>query len=227
MPVPPGFPPLDPDFRLPVTNPARRRWLSWAARGVYGTCAAAVAWPAARFLAAPLSAAPAGAVTDRAVKLSDLAPGVPRLVAVKGGRTDAWTRYERQTVGRAWVIRATGVDVPPENTELRVFSSVCPHAGCQVSGAVELATRKFEGADGDEGADGEVVSVDDGLLCPCHGAVFSETGRPLPLADGRPNPSPRGLDPLNYRLVKDDDGAWWVELEYRRYEPGSAGRVEV
>ena len=205
-----------------MTNPARRRWLSWAARGIYGTCAAAVAWPALRYLAAPLSARADGPVSDRAVKLSDLAPGVPKLVAVRGERTDAWTRHDREIVGRAWVVRETAADVPPEKTELRVFSSVCPHAGCQVSGTVKLnGERRFEGR---EAPGGEVVAGRAGLLCPCHGAVFAPTGEPLPLPGGRPSPSPRGLDPLEHFLVQNDDGTWWVEIQYRRFEPGAADR---
>ena len=207
-----------------MTDPARRRWLAWGARGVYGVCAAAVAWPAAKFLAAPLSAPAAGAVTDRAVKLADLAPGVPALVPVVGERTDAWTRYPKRTVGRAWVIRTSPASVPPGETTLRVFSSVCPHAGCQVSGTVD-AEKASGGTAKEEG--GEVVPSADGLLCPCHGAVFAADGRALPLPDGRPNPSPRGLDPLDWRLVEDGAGTWWVELDYRRFEPGAADRVPV
>ena len=203
-----------------MTNPARRRWLAWAARGLYAACAAAVAWPAGKFFAAPLAAPPAGPVVDRAVKLSDLAPGVPKLVAVRGGRTDAWTRYEDQVVGRAWVVRLSDADTPLEEVELNVFSSVCPHAGCQVSGTVP--------ADGSGPAAGGGLAADArGLLCPCHGARFTAAGAPLPLADGRPNPSPRGLDPLDYTLATGDDGTVWVEVAYRRFAPGTADRAAV
>ena len=206
-----------------MPDAARRRWLAWAARGVYGACAAAVAWPAGKFFAAPLSAPPAGPVVDRAVRLADLAPGVPKLVAVRGGKTDAWTRYDDQIVGRAWVVRLSGEDVPDDDAELRVFSSVCPHAGCQVSGRVpadEIGERTAGGS-------GELAAAADGLLCPCHGAVFAATGEPLPLPGGRPNPSPRGLDPLEHRLVAADDGTVWVEVQYRRFAPGAADRADA
>ena len=204
-----------------MTNPARRRWLAWAARGVYGACAAAVAWPSAKFFAAPLAAPPAGPVVDRAVKLSDLRPGVPKLVAVRGGRTDAWTRYEDQVVGRAWVVRLSGEETPIEEVELNVFSSVCPHAGCQVSGTVPADEL------GDAAPAGGLAADAGGLLCPCHGARFAATGEPLPTAAGGPNPSPRGLDPLDYTLAEGDDGTVWVEVEYRRFAPGVADRAEV
>jgi len=194
-----------------ATEPGRRRWLAWAARGIYAACAAAVAWPAAKFLSAPLAVPPVGPVRDRAVKLSALRPGMPQLVPITGESVDAWTRHPAVTVGRAWVIRSTAKDVPAEQSVVKAFSSVCPHAGCQVSGKVETdADPKTEG-----------------LLCPCHGAVFGLDGDPRPTLDGRPNPSPRGLDPLACELVQDDDGAWWVQIEYRRFRPGDAERIAV
>ena len=187
----------------------RRNWLAWAARGLYAACAAAVAWPAGRFLLAPLSEPPAGPVRDRAVKLSALAPGVPKLVPITGESVDAWTRHPAVVVGRAWVVRTSPEGVEPP--EVRAFSSVCPHAGCQVSGTVDPdADRRPEG-----------------LLCPCHGAVFAPDGDRRPTVDGRPNPSPRGLDPLACELVEDDDGAWWVEIEYVRFRPGTADRIAI
>ena len=97
---------------------------------------------------------------------------------------------------------------------MRAFSSVCPHAGCQVSG---VAAR-------DQPGGGLEVEA---LLCPCHGAAFALDGDRLPLPDGRPNPSPRGLDPLACALVEDEAGVWWVQIEYRRYRPGAAERIEV
>ena len=212
-----------------MTNPARRRWLAWAARGVYGACAAAVAWPTARFLAAPLGAPPERPTLDRVEKLSALKPGVPKLVAVTGESVDAWTRHPARTVGRAWVVRTSPAGVAPEKAELRAFSAVCPHAGCLVSGTVDAGATSGADPSGAAGvAGGEVVPHADGLLCPCHGAVFAaDDGSRLPLPDGRPNPSPRGLDPLACEAVEGEDGTWWVQLEYRRYRPGAAGRIEV
>ena len=195
----------------PATGAASRRgWLAWTARGLYAACAAAVAWPAVRFFAAPLAAPVAGPVVDRAVRLADLAPGVPTLAPIAGESVDAWTRRPDQVVGRAWVLRTSPAGVDPPGVEVRAFSSVCPHAGCQVSGIAE------------ESGDGAGA-----LLCPCHGAAFALDGDRLPLPDGRPNPSPRGLDPLECELVEDEAGVWWVQVKYVRYRPGTPERIEV
>ena len=183
----------------------RRTALGWLARGLYAACAAAVAVPAVRFLAAPLGRKAGGAVRGRAVQLSMLKPNEPRLAAIRGPRTDAWTRFADEIVGRVWVVRTSPASVPPEDARVEVFSSVCPHNGCQVQ---EARGR--------------------GYLCPCHNARFTADGSPAPLPDGRPNPSPRGLDPLEYAVVRDDEsGRWWVEVEYRRFETGTSERVPV
>ncbi len=221
---PPVTPPVTPPSEAPsVEGPVveaprsgRRRWLAWTARGLYAACAAAVAWPATKFFTAPLSAAPAGPVRDRAVKLSDLAPGVPKLVPITGEAVDAWTRHPAVTVGRAWVVRNAASNVAPADLnpaagDVTAFSSVCPHAGCQVSGTVPAAN----------GADTA------GLLCPCHGAVFALDGAPRPTLDGRRNPSSRGLDALPCELVEDDDGDWWVQIEYTRFRPGTAEQIKI
>ena len=201
----------------PATGAASRRgWLAWTARGLYAACAAAVAWPATRFFAAPLAAPVAGPVVDRAVRLSDLAPGVPTLAPIAGESVDAWTRHPDRVVGRAWVLRTSPAGVDPPGVEVKVFSSVCPHAGCQVSGTLT--------------PDADAPAADaraEALLCPCHGAAFALDGDRLPLPDGRPNPSPRGLDPLECELVEDDAGVWWVQVKYVRYRPGTAERIKV
>ena len=205
-----------------MADPSRRRWLAWAARGVYGACAAAVAWPIGRLLSSPLTAPPVGPVTDRAVRLADLVPGEPTLVSITGERVDAWTRHPDRVVGKAWVIRTSPADVPAAEADVRVFSSTCPHAGCQVSGVVPAAPTRETPEPGD--APGDAAG---GLLCPCHGAVFGLDGRRRGTPAGGVNPSPRGLDPLDHRLVEDDDGTWWVEIEHRAFRVGTPDREPV
>ena len=191
----------------------RRTVLGWLARGLYAGCAAAVAVPALRFLTAPLSKNTGGTVRGRAVQLAQLKPGEPRLAAIRGPRSDAWTRFEDEIVGRVWVVRTSPAGVPPDEVRVDVFSSVCPHNGCQVREA------------GSAGGGGDTLS---GYLCPCHNARFAADGSPAPLPGGRPNPSPRGLDPLDHAVVRDDDtGRWWIEVEYRNFEIGTAERVPV
>jgi|HubBroStandDraft_6_1064221.scaffolds.fasta_scaffold1144003_1 menaquinol-cytochrome c reductase iron-sulfur subunit len=56
----------------------------------------------------------------------------------------------------------------------------------------------------------------DGFTCPCHASRFGAGGEVL---DG---PSPRALDPLATRIA---DG--FVEIDFRRFRPGGAERVEA
>ena len=80
--------------------------------------------------------------------------------------------------------------------ELRVLSGVCPHMGCAVN------------------------VVASGFACPCHRSRFQPNGDIAPSNDGKANPSPRGLDPLPYRVE-----AGQVEVQWVQYEPGTPERV--
>ncbi len=82
--------------------------------------------------------------------------------------------------------------------DFRVLSATCPHLGCSV--------RPSGG----------------GYLCPCHRSSFTVEGGLLPHADGTPNPAPRGLDPLEWRVR-----AGTLEVRWVRYRTGTADRVPV
>lgn len=62
--------------------------------------------------------------------------------------------------------------MPPIVSAHRVFSSICPHLGCQV----------------------EWVGDQRHFFCPCHGSVFEEDGSLLK------GPAPRGLDYLDSKV---------------------------
>ena len=62
--------------------------------------------------------------------------------------------------------------MPPKAGAHRVFSSICPHLGCQV----------------------EWVGNQQHFYCPCHGSVFAEDGSLLK------GPAPRGLDYLDSKV---------------------------
>ena len=184
----------------------RRTFLIWFSRAVYAGCAAVVAGVGARFLAAPMSSAAAtsGPVRRRIATLDSLPIGEPQLRDVRGVRQDAWTRYPEQVIGRVWVTRTGPAEAPPERAQITVFNASCPHSGCPVQKAAET-----------------------GYLCPCHGAKFQPDGARVTDVEGYTNPSPRGMDPLDHRLVKDEaTGRWWVEVEYQEFEVGLAERVE-
>jgi Rieske Fe-S protein len=184
----------------------RRTFLIWLGRAVYTTCAAAVAVPVARFLAAP-AATPAGggSLRRRVARLDALPVGEPQLLSVVGTRQDGWTRHAEQVVGRVWVTRKGPAGAPPSEAKLTVFNVACPHNGCPIQQAAER-----------------------GFACHCHGACFTPDGERIPInSNGRKNPSLRGMDPLPHAVVKDEaTGQWWVEVEYKEYETGLAHRIE-
>jgi Rieske Fe-S protein len=74
----------------------------------------------------------------------------------------------------------------PAAGNVRVFNATCPHAGCSVS------------------CEGERY------LCPCHNSAFNLDGSKLLSSSGRANPSPRGLDTLEYEIKNDEI---WVEFK--------------
>jgi len=77
-----------------------------------------------------------------------------------------------ETSQEVWVIKHSP-------TEATVFSPICPHMGCRSNWNAE--SKKF--------------------ICPCHGSIFSITGK----VEG--GPSPRALDTLTYKI---ENGALYV-----------------
>jgi menaquinol-cytochrome c reductase iron-sulfur subunit len=86
-----------------------------------------------------------------------------------------------------WVIRHSA-------DEVTVFSPICPHLGCHYDW--DAQARQFR--------------------CPCHGSVFSITGKVLG------GPSPRPLDALPHKI---QDGVLLVEWEV--FEAGIPEKVRV
>lgn len=78
--------------------------------------------------------------------------------------------------------------------QITALSAVCPHLGC----SIDLHADKQS------------------YFCPCHVSKFSLGG------DAVSGPSPRGMDPLETRIV---DG--FVEVDFRRYRQGIPTKEEV
>ncbi|MBI2895642.1 MAG: Rieske (2Fe-2S) protein [Deltaproteobacteria bacterium] len=76
---------------------------------------------------------------------------------------------------------------------VRAWSAVCPHLGCGIEPA-----------------------ADGGFTCPCHRSRFDGAGRRI---DG---PSPRGMDPLDVRVVRGE-----VLVRWARFRRGTSRRSEV
>jgi menaquinol-cytochrome c reductase iron-sulfur subunit len=79
-------------------------------------------------------------------------------------------------------------------TEVTVFSPICPHLGCRYNWHPE----KHE------------------FICPCHGSVYSITGKVLG------GPAPRPLDTLPCKLEKGD-----LYVEWERFEVGIPEKIRV
>ncbi len=110
----------------------------------------------------------------------------PMRVVLKEDRTDAWLARPDTPVGPVFVQRL-------DESSYRVFSGICPHLGCSIG--FGDAERPF--------------------VCPCHRSAFDIEGGTLAYADGRTNPAPRGLDPLEWRVEGGVLQVRWVRYETR------------
>ena len=96
--------------------------------------------------------------------------------------------YIRETVIReVWVIKHSASDVT-------VFSPICPHLGCHYSWHPE--TKEF--------------------VCPCHGSIYSITGKVLG------GPAPRPLDTLPWKLEKEV-----LFVQWETFKAGIPQKVRV
>ncbi len=184
----------------------RRILLALFSRLVALGSAVATLGPIGRFLADPLrKRGGEGAQRFRVAPLAELPVGQPTAFVLRGRKVDAWKVYPARVLGQVWVIRDNDA-TDPDQARIRVFSAVCPHLGCTVNHDPEK--QRF--------------------VCPCHAGVFTLDGEPVPSEQlGYPNPVPRGLDPLDWSLVTDEQGQVWLEVAYVRYEVGKAERIPV
>jgi Rieske Fe-S protein len=74
--------------------------------------------------------------------------------------------------------------------EFQVLSAICTHLGCLVA------------------------TVEKGFVCPCHGAVFNADGS-LVAGGERPNPAPRALDALAWRIAPTNQH---LQVQWQRFE---------
>jgi menaquinol-cytochrome c reductase iron-sulfur subunit len=103
-------------------------------------------------------------------------------------RMHASDAFIHQEVTRSvWVIKHS-------EEEVTVFSPICPHLGCHYKW--DPQTNHFE--------------------CPCHGSVFTTTGKVIG------GPAPRPLDTLPHKI---ENGKLYVEWE--RFKVGIPEKVRV
>ena len=174
----------------PPESASRRRFLERAVLGA-GACVGlgALVAPVGMVLTPLISDGPAPS-SGHWFRVGPLAAfpvaGPPTRVVLRSDVHDAWMTKKNAPIGSVLVQRTS-------EQELRVFSGVCPHLGCTVA-------FRPEG---------------DSFRCPCHGAAFALDGG-LKTDTGAPNPAPRGLDALSWRIADDA-----VEVRWVRYRPGT------
>jgi Rieske Fe-S protein len=146
-----------------IAEESRRDFLKTIGIGGLGVGLGAVAAvPAAAYVAYPLKhVTVSGSVGFFPIGKSErFKAGQPTKVDVFADKRDAWNRIIKVKIGSAWVLR--------EGTELKAYSSVCPHLGCAVD--FDADVTKFK--------------------CPCHHSTFTLGGK----VEG--GPSPRAMDAL-------------------------------
>lgn len=151
-------------------EPSRRRFLSLTACAAGGVTVAAIAAPALVVVHDPLgrTTVAAGDAFVAVGPAERFAVDTPVRVELRADKRDAWSNPGVVVVGRAWVRRRA-------DDTFEVFSSVCPHLGCEVGFTAEA--RRY--------------------ACPCHESTFALDGA---VESG---PSPRSLDPLEHRVAAD------------------------
>lgn len=93
----------------------------------------------------------------------------------------------RNLIHRVWVIKHS-------SDKVTVFSPICPHLGCLYDW--EKNIKKF--------------------VCPCHGSVFSCSGKVLA------GPSPRPLDTLPWKIEGEK-----LYVKWEVFKPGIPQKVEI
>ena len=83
-------------------------------------------------------------------EISSFQLNVPKKIAIKDVRIDAWTKFPSTEIGAVWIVM-------DNSNGFTVFSSICPHLGCGVDW--DKNTGKF--------------------ICPCHDSYFGIEGNVL------------------------------------------------
>jgi Rieske Fe-S protein len=178
------------------SNPERRTFLRLAIHGMGAVFTAALGAPAIAYLIDPLNR-PASETNYRTVdgiNLKELVLNEPRQGVIRNIRWDAWTLHPNDVVGRIWVVKNG-----PQDQDIDVFTTVCPHLGCSIN---------FTG--------------DGNFTCPCHSAKFDQEGKILH-QEGHQNPAPRDMDTLSWRLHPQKPE--WIQVQYINYKTSIAEKI--
>jgi menaquinol-cytochrome c reductase iron-sulfur subunit len=188
--------------------PTRRSLLGFAIVGIGAIFSAIIGFPIVCYVIDPRHRkGPKSAMKlVDGVKLDDpnLLAGKPVQGVVRDTRTDGWTLYPNDVIGRVWVVQLgpappnpLAMDAAAKAAYLKVFSTICPHLGCSVN----LGGPAF--------------------LCPCHAAAFTITGA----QSGAGNPAKRGMDELAWEIDEADPTR--INVEYKNFKSLEATKIPL
>jgi quinol---cytochrome c reductase iron-sulfur subunit, bacillus type len=196
----------------------RRSFLSWVIFGLGGIFSVVLGFPVVAYVVDPRHRkGPKSAMKlVEGVNLDELVQNQPRQGVVRDTRTDGWTLYPNDVIGRVWVVQqgdrpdlSTPEKVAAFNSQpttakasyLLVFTTKCPHLGCFVN----------------------LNDAGNGFACPCHAATFNLDGKRA--ADG--NPAQRGMDTLAWEIDAADPQLNRIKVTYQSYEANNADKVPI
>lgn len=161
-----------PDNRLAAT---RRVFLKGFTGLLVALCSALVGVPLIGSVIGPVFRK-ASARWMKLGAVDSLTQGQPVHLTSVEVHTDAYVR--ESVIRHIWAVRRS-------DTEVTVFSPICPHLGCHYDW--NPSTKHFE--------------------CPCHGSVYSVDGKVLG------GPAPRPLDTLPTKIEDGQLSAEWVQFK--------------
>lgn len=181
-----------------MADEQRRSFLKWCIHGMGALFGAILGIPAAAYLIDARNRPPreTGMRKVEGVKISELEVGKPRQGVIRNVRQDAWTHYPNDVIGRVWVVKQ-------DDTELKVFTTICPHLGCSINAAAN------------------------GFACPCHQASFDLQGERVNVES---NPARRGMDTLQFTRAHDPanpdpDNRDLLLVEYLSFLQGAPTKI--
>jgi menaquinol-cytochrome c reductase iron-sulfur subunit len=176
----------------------RRTFLAWLTNGLSGIFAVVLGVPAVCYLIDPRNRKAPESAFRTVARLSNLRVGEPYAAVVRDTRTDAWTLYPDDVIGRVWLVLQPRRQGETTDT-VKAFTQICPHLGCPVG------------------------HQQNQFVCPCHHATFDNNGKRL-LAGGD-NPAPRDMDSLECRVVGTGPDRM-VQVEYKNFFQAREEKVE-
>jgi menaquinol-cytochrome c reductase iron-sulfur subunit len=158
----PELPRSDDEQLPPLTRPARRTFVAAAVGIISLIWAALTGWALGGSLVGPMYRKIIRQFV-KVVRIASIPTGTPSRLTFPYVSDQGFIQQTQTHV--VWVIKHS-------DTDLTVFSPICPHLGCHIKWSAENGQ----------------------FFCPCHGSVFSENGTVLA------GPAPRPLDTLPYRV---------------------------